>query len=471
MSQNSVYTDNSEVSEDEVHSTNGCIGSCSICHRSDIKVISSRGKLFAHGPRGRRCRGSHSTPYDVRTSQRTANTSISSSLSSNSSSSQTYVKTAYYASSSYSTQAFSPVSKADHVRDESGRFQNESHLQRNNHNDSVSTHHSNINPGAAVDTTSNLLLNANPSVTTPYNRLCHPVTSSHALKHIPRAARIQCAALLNRVLEDIVKDPSDLSHWRRLLDFGSLLSKPKRGGAESNITNVIIKRIRAFDLIDRSPRQSSKRENSSKHSKFKSDDSKLASLVTAKLEDGNFRCAVRIITSSDSPALNSQETFEVLQEKHPKAASDRSVPVYPFDNDAFKSRVVNTGDIMKAISSFPSGSAGGPDGLLPQHLKDLTGKQTADTRLLSSLTAFVNLLLSTKVAPEVNRIIFGGKLIGIQKKDGGIRPITIGYTLRRITGKAANKHAMERASSILSPLQVGVGSPLGAEATAHATRL
>ena len=168
------------------------------------------------------------------------------------------------------------------MRDESGTFWNESHLPPNNHNDSVPTHHSIINPGAAVDTTSNLLLNVNPPVTTPYNRLCHPVTSSHALKHIPHAARIQCASLLNRVLEDIVKDPSDLSHWRRLLDFGSLLSKPKRG---------VIKRIRAFDLIDRSPSQSSKRENSSKHSKFKSDDSQLASLITAKLEDGNFRCA------------------------------------------------------------------------------------------------------------------------------------------------------------------------------------
>ena len=61
-------------------------------------------------------------------------------------------------------------------------------------------------------------------------------------------------------------------------------------------------------------------------------------------------------------------------------------------------------------------------------------------------------------------------LIALQKKDGGIRPIAIGYTLRRLAVKCANQHIIERRSNELSPFQVGVGVADGAEATVHAIR-
>ena len=40
-------------------------------------------------------------------------------------------------------------------------------------------------------------------------------------------------------------------------------------------------------------------------------------------------------------------------------------------SDRLSTSLVTEGEIAQAIKSFPNGSAGGPDGLRPQHLKDL----------------------------------------------------------------------------------------------------
>ena len=69
-----------------------------------------------------------------------------------------------------------------------------------------------------------------------------------------------------------------------------------------------------------------------------------------------------------------------------------------------------------------------------------------------------------------NNILYGGRLIALQKKDGGIRPIAVGYTLRRLAAKCANKFVIKRTSEELQPIQVGVVVSEGAEASVHATR-
>jgi hypothetical protein len=65
---------------------------------------------------------------------------------------------------------------------------------------------------------------------------------------------------------------------------------------------------------------------------------------------------------------------------------------------------------------------------------------------------------------------FGGRLIALQKKSGGIRPIAIGYTWRRLAAKCANRHAITTLGSSLVPLQLGVGASGGCEAAVHATQ-
>jgi len=91
---------------------------------------------------------------------------------------------------------------------------------------------------------------------------------------------------------------------------------------------------------------------------------------------------------------------------------------------------VSSSAVRAAIQSFPNGSAAGPDGLRPQHLKDLLLGAPDDNQLLSAVTDLTNLLLEGKTPPSVRVALFGANLLAIRKNNGGIRPITIGYFWR-----------------------------------------
>jgi len=127
-------------------------------------------------------------------------------------------------------------------------------------------------------------------------------------------------------------------------------------------------------------------------------------------------------------------------------------------------------EVQKIIRSFPAGSSGGPDGVRPQHILDLINCRECGSALLTSITGFVNSLLQGNCHPEVAPVLFGGSLIALQKKSGGVPPVAIGYTWRRIAAKCANAYATYTLSSYLSPIQLGVGVSGGCEAAVHATR-
>ena len=103
-------------------------------------------------------------------------------------------------------------------------------------------------------------------------------------------------------------------------------------------------------------------------------------------------------------------------------------------------------------------SSSGPDILTPQHLKDLVADNT-NSKLLEAITSLVNLMLAGRLDQEVNEIIYGSRLIVLKKKDGGLRPIAIGYTLRRLTAKYANKYVTAKLASHFAPIQLGIGTP------------
>ena len=87
-----------------------------------------------------------------------------------------------------------------------------------------------------------------------------------------------------------------------------------------------------------------------------------------------------------------------------------------------------------AIRSFPCGSAGGPDGLTPQHLKDMTGTSAGEegSVLLSALASFVHFVLRGEVLTKVCPLFFGANLVAFRKNGGKVRPIAVGCTLRRL---------------------------------------
>ena len=65
-------------------------------------------------------------------------------------------------------------------------------------------------------------------------------------------------------------------------------------------------------------------------------------------------------------------------------------------------------------------------------------------------------------------MFFGASLCALNKKTGGVRPIAVGCTLRRLVAKAACRRVKQKVVEMLSPIQLGFGIELEAEAAVHA---
>jgi len=120
--------------------------------------------------------------------------------------------------------------------------------------------------------------------------------------------------------------------------------------------------------------------------------------------------------------------------------------------------------------SFPAGSAGGPDGLRPQHIRDMLLCREGGSELLSALTVFVNMVLAGSCPKNVAPVFFGGRLLALNKKSGDIRPIVVGFSLRRVVSKCATSFGTIHLTGFFHPHQLGVGIPNGCEAAIHSAR-
>ena len=119
-----------------------------------------------------------------------------------------------------------------------------------------------------------------------------------------------------------------------------------------------------------------------------------------------------------------------------------------------------------------NGSAGGPDRLQPQHLKDMTSKivDPEDSPLLSALCDFCSLVLQGNTPVCIRPFFFGANLVALRKSQGGVRPIAVGCTLRRLVAKVVSGFVVDDMADLLSPRQLGYGVRGGAEAAVHAAR-
>ena len=181
-----------------------------------------------------------------------------------------------------------------------------------------------------------------------------------------------------------------------------------------SLASEINKRISSLNSND-----SEARNRPTKGSKTPSDVELRARAVSTKINDGNIKAAVRIAASNDSLAPVNADTLKKLQGKHPESRENIQPP--DFIEQHF---VVDAKAVSKCILSFPSGSAGGPDKLTPQILKDLISPCTGEAgkKLLISLTLFVNTLAAGKLPAEFRPYFFSANLFALGKKDDGVCP-------------------------------------------------
>ena len=291
-------------------------------------------------------------------------------------------------------------------------------------------------------------------------------TNIRCLKRIPLASRHLVASKLASILNSIV-DKNDLQGWTALIEFPCrFLSVPTRGGHRRTLASCINRCLGENEDLPLSILFGEKhpqppRSASRPHSTI------LPSRVTSKLEEGDYRGAVRLACSEESLAVIDDNTLASLRKKHPSAHPNASPPQPPGSSNPIET--LTETEVRSAILSFPNGSAGGPDGLRPQYLKDLTCSSAGmgGRDLISSLLNFANMAIKGNIPTMFQSSFFGASLIVLNKRDGGIRPIAVGNTLRRLVAKCLSAKVRQEMSAHLQPLQLGYGIPGGAEAIAH----
>ena len=223
---------------------------------------------------------------------------------------------------------------------------------------------------------------------------------------------------LASILEAVTR-ANDHDSWDRLLRFCSwFLKVPSRGGHRRSLVAAIAKQLGEEADGPSTPPVSSCGRRARRPPQDPTEF--WASRVSMKLEEGDFRGAVRLACSEDSIAASSDATFAALQFKHPPPHPDSFIPPLPQDPVA-PTLSVSIDEVAKAIRSLPNGSAGGPDGLRPQHLKDLTdpSSEGGGHALLSALASFLSLVLSGGTPLSIRPYFFGANLFALEKKEGG----------------------------------------------------
>ena len=150
--------------------------------------------------------------------------------------------------------------------------------------------------------------------------------------------------------------------------------------------------------------------------------------VLQMVADGRLSAACASLLS-DALSEANEENLAKLLEKHPP----QDIPTDAPSPNGLEQHKVSPDIVLKMLRAFPKGSAAGPSGTTATHILHAV-QVNNQTLALDILTDFVNFLASGLGLPEAQPFLAGAYLIGLSKKDGGIRPIAIGDIYRRLTG-------------------------------------
>lgn len=282
-------------------------------------------------------------------------------------------------------------------------------------------------------------------------------SSVRVLKRIPRSARPLAAKKYNEIARNCILK-NDLSSWENLLTFAyKCFQAPAKSKKlkQRSLSAIVKEIINTFEIKNL---QTEKFVTAS-----------LKKRVEAKVSDFDIKGAIRLLCSEDSFAPMNQNTIDAMKSKHPEPSRTLEFPTPPDDDNCLQ---VDEKDVEKSIMSFGSGSAAGTDGFYPQYFKDFISVSAMDARKdsLTIITELSNFMLRGKVNDEITQYLYGASLCALTKKDGGIRPIAVGLSIRRLVSKLACSQVNDEIGKYLFPVQLGFGTKQGCEAAVHATR-
>ena len=270
--------------------------------------------------------------------------------------------------------------------------------------------------------------------------------SVSTVRHLPNAAIRPVAVLLEALIQDLVARPSwETAH--RFFCFPKLVLRAGRGGKGKGAQTAvdIARRVRLFERGDiallwselqtATPARGQKTSRPTTRSQTTREegtvDEQLPKAVVEAIrglvQEGALSKAAKHLLSEGLADSSDPAIAEKLRNLHPLGT-----PVCLGDNYALPQHVAsglteaNAPDwarlIQEAVASFPPGSAPGPSGLRPCHLRDCMSKPGQASSLLLALTGLVAGAAEGRLPVGLAPIWCASNLIPLAKKDGGSAP-------------------------------------------------
>lgn len=292
--------------------------------------------------------------------------------------------------------------------------------------------------------------------------------SSPILKHVPVSCRPDFGKAFNSLIYELTTENSDLA-WVSYFMFIPVVLLPFGRGGKKNKNDAIkftksrIKEWNGADIDDYRLRVLNriKMWEDLPDSSFVRKSDPIAS-CKRYVAAGRYANACRALADAESIAPLNDQTFDLLEGKHPNGPPVERLEMPPSIN-------CTADQVRDAIASFPNGSGAGPSRLSPDHIKD-AAVPYLQTSVYDQLAILINHVVAGKVPLEVQPYLAGAFLSPLIKKDGGIRPVACGDVVRRTAGKVLAKIVREKAKALFAPFQFGVAVPRGAEAVIHLWR-
>ena len=305
------------------------------------------------------------------------------------------------------------------------------------------------------------------------------------IRHIPGRALRAFVETLAWAIDQYCSDPNDDTLFGALgLPKLCLRTTPARGKhAASEVESAILHRLELFrqghwftlwgdaakeraqlDLVIETRGQKRARQDGP-HQHI---DPGALRRVRTLVGEGAPAKAIQSLLSEGLLQAADPQTVRKLEALHPAGnpVHTQSIPfvVEPFDSPASCPWETLVRD---ALGRFHRTSAPGPSGLRPCHLQEACKRPGRGSPLLQALARLSRLWIMGTLPQEHAPAWCGATLVPLAKKDGGVRPIAVGDTCRRLVGKVLLATPTAKAETDrLRPLQVGVGVPKAAECVA-----
>jgi len=294
-------------------------------------------------------------------------------------------------------------------------------------------------------------------------------TQIPTLRRVPIVASSTCARALTCLLQAVEREKTWEALARLLLFPRIALAAPARGGNATRssptqqcrlnfLSSVLdpqeelVARLRRASPAD-GPRTRARTRAAAAEAPDDSSPAsdRTAAAVRALLAEGAPDRALQLLTSDGVCVSADQAVLARLWKLHPQADLPGLVDPLPKDRP-YVTPLWATDQLLAmeaVVRSFPPDSAAGPSGLRPQNLLDClnSADSAAKTGLLSALLTLVTTVSAGRFHPRAAPYLRTARLIPLTKNDGGVRPIAVDDTLRRLTANWMLKNSQGRSAT------------------------